>query len=150
MNRTHKITLAPSWKQGVLFAQHAGYACIAYNHALADFKAGLDEGEWRNDRMLRPRFKGTIYKAILACASAERSGCKTGRSSRARRRQATLKDVTRRVGVGVQLVAAGHEFVSPVASVVRLNRAIARECLRRARGSTVISVRSSHSALYAG
>ena len=47
MTRTHKIALAPNQEQGSLFAQHAGYARVAYNHALADFKAGLDEDEWR-------------------------------------------------------------------------------------------------------
>lgn len=56
MNRTHKIALAPNRRQGSVFAQYAGYARVAYNHALADFKVGLDEGEWRRERTLRPRF----------------------------------------------------------------------------------------------
>ena len=44
--KTHKIALAPTPAQGALLAQHAGYARVAYNHALADFKACLDRGEW--------------------------------------------------------------------------------------------------------
>ena len=62
MNRTHKIALSPNREQGALFAQHAGYARVAYNHALADSKAGLDEGEWRNDRTLRPRFNAVKFE----------------------------------------------------------------------------------------
>ena len=57
MNQTHKIALAPTW------AQHAGYARVAYNHALADFKVGLDEGEWRNERTLCPHFNAVKFKA---------------------------------------------------------------------------------------
>lgn len=62
MNRTHKIALAPTWTQGALFAQHAGYARVAYNHALADLKAGLDVGEWCGERTLRPRFNAVKFE----------------------------------------------------------------------------------------
>ena len=64
MLRTHLIALDPNDKQASALAQHAGYARVAWNHALADFKAGLDAGEFRNDRKLRPRFnevKATAY-----------------------------------------------------------------------------------------
>ena len=52
MLRAHKITLDVNNRQATLLAQHAGYARVAYNHALADFKAGLDIGEFRNDKPL--------------------------------------------------------------------------------------------------
>ena len=52
MIRTHKIALDPTAK----LARHAGYARVAYNHALADFKDGLDKGEWRTHYELRPRW----------------------------------------------------------------------------------------------
>ena len=56
MIRSHKIRLTPNNVQASLLAQHCGFARFAYNHALADFKSGLDEGEWRGDRTLRPRW----------------------------------------------------------------------------------------------
>ena len=56
MIRTHKIALDPTPSQARRLAQHAGYARVAYNHALADFKDGLDKGEWRTHYALRPRW----------------------------------------------------------------------------------------------
>ena len=56
MIRTHKIALDPTPRQARRLAQHAGYARVAYNHALADFKDGLDKGEWRTHYQLRPRW----------------------------------------------------------------------------------------------
>ena len=41
MLKTHKIALNPNNVQATQFAQHCGYARVAYNHALADFKEGL-------------------------------------------------------------------------------------------------------------
>ena len=43
--------------------QQAGYARFAYNWGVAEFKAGLDVGEWLSERTLRPRWnkvKGMI------------------------------------------------------------------------------------------
>lgn len=56
MIRSHKIALDPTPRQARRLAQHAGYARVAYNHALADFKDGLDRGEWRSHYELRPRW----------------------------------------------------------------------------------------------
>ena len=56
MLRTHKIALDPTNIQATLFAQHCGYARVAFNHALADFKDGLDNNEWRSHFDLRKRF----------------------------------------------------------------------------------------------
>ena len=56
MLKTHKIALDSNNVQSAQFAQHCGYARVAYNHALADFKAGLDEGDWRSNLDLRRRF----------------------------------------------------------------------------------------------
>ena len=52
----HKIALAPNKRQATALRQHCGAARVAFNHALADFREGLDAGEWRNDKTLRPRF----------------------------------------------------------------------------------------------
>ena len=64
MLKAQVIRLSPNNRQATLLAQHAGFARVAFNHALADFKDGLDEKEWRNDYLLRPRFnavKATLY-----------------------------------------------------------------------------------------
>ena len=57
MNITaHKIALDPNKRQATALRKHCGAARVAYNHALADFREGLDAGEWRGDMTLRPRF----------------------------------------------------------------------------------------------
>ena len=56
MLKSHRICLRPTAEQGSLFLQHAGYARFAYNWAVGEFKAGLDVGEWLNERTLRPRW----------------------------------------------------------------------------------------------
>ena len=63
MKRSHRVALKPTPEQESLFGQHAGYARFAYNWAVAEFKAGLDVGEWLTHRTLRPRWnrlKGMI------------------------------------------------------------------------------------------
>ena len=45
--RTHKIALVPNERQEEAFRRHAGYRRVAFNHMLADFKDGLNEGVWR-------------------------------------------------------------------------------------------------------
>ena len=56
MIRTHKIALKVNNKQATELARHCGYARVAYNHALADFKEGLDAGAFRSIFELRRRF----------------------------------------------------------------------------------------------
>ena len=57
MLKTHKIALDPETTcQATQFAQHCGYARVAYNHVLADFKDGLDNDEWRSHIELNKRF----------------------------------------------------------------------------------------------
>ena len=63
MKKSHRIALKPTPEQESLFGQHAGYARFAYNWAVAEFKAGLDVGEWLTEKTLRPRWnkvKGMI------------------------------------------------------------------------------------------
>ena len=71
MLKTHKIAMVTNSRQASLLAQHAGFARFAYNTALADFKAGLDAGEWLSDKALRPRFNA--IKRELAPWSAQLS-----------------------------------------------------------------------------
>ena len=56
MLKTHKIALDPNNVQATQFAQHCGYARVAYNHVLADFKDGLANDEWRSHIELNKRF----------------------------------------------------------------------------------------------
>lgn len=67
MLKTHKIALDPNNIQSTQFAQHCGYARVAYNHVLADFKAGLDEGQWRSHIELNKRFNATKHEQYDWC-----------------------------------------------------------------------------------
>ena len=67
MLKTHKIALDPNNIQSTQFAQHCGYARVAYNHVLADFKAGLDEGQWRSHIELNKRFNATKHERYDWC-----------------------------------------------------------------------------------
>ena len=67
MLKTHKIALDPNNVQATQFAQHCGYARVAYNHALADFKAGLDAGQWRSHIELNKRFNSVKREAYEWC-----------------------------------------------------------------------------------
>ena len=69
--KTHKVRLVTNNAEATLLARHQGYARFAFNHALADFREGLDAGEWRGDKTLRPRFNAV--KRTLAPWSASLS-----------------------------------------------------------------------------
>lgn len=56
MFAAHKIALAVNDREETLLRKHAGYARLAYNCGLADFKDGLDEDCWRTPYELRKRF----------------------------------------------------------------------------------------------
>ena len=56
MLRSHRICLKATPTQESDFQQHAGYAGLAYEWALGEFKAGLDVGGWLCERSLRPRW----------------------------------------------------------------------------------------------
>ena len=68
MLKTHKIALNPNNVQATQFAQHCGYARVAYNHALSDFKAGLDTGQWRSHIELCRRFNAIKYEQYDWCS----------------------------------------------------------------------------------
>ena len=76
MLRAHKIALDVNNRQASLLAQHAGYARVAYNHALADFKAGLDDGEFRNDMTLRPRWNAVKREKYPWCVALSQNAAK--------------------------------------------------------------------------
>ena len=62
MLKTHKIALDPNNLQATQLSQHCGYARVAYNTALADFKTGLDIGQWRSHTELCRRFNAIKTK----------------------------------------------------------------------------------------
>ena len=68
MLKTHKIALNPNNVQATQFARHCGYACVAYNHALSDFKAGLDTGQWRSHSELCRRFNAIKHEQYDWCS----------------------------------------------------------------------------------
>ena len=68
MLKSHRIALKSTPEQESLFGQHAGYARFAYNWALSEFKAGLDVGEWLNEKTLRPRWN-RVKRLIALWAS---------------------------------------------------------------------------------
>ena len=58
-HKTHKIALDPNNKQRNWFAQQCGYARFAYNHALSDFKTGLDNDNFQSWQTLNNNFNKT-------------------------------------------------------------------------------------------
>ena len=54
--KSHKIALRPTDTQKFWFSQQCGYARFAYNAALSDFKAGLDDDDFRSFIDLNNRF----------------------------------------------------------------------------------------------
>ena len=64
MIMAHKIALNPTHSQKRLLWEHVGYVRFAANRAIEDFREGLADGEWMNDKTLRPRWNAR--KAELA------------------------------------------------------------------------------------
>ena len=67
MLKTHKIALDPNNVQATQFAQHCGYARVAYNHVLADFKLGLNAGKWYSHIALNKRFNSVKHEQYEWC-----------------------------------------------------------------------------------
>ena len=67
MLKTHQIALDTNNVQATQFAQHCGYARVAYNHVLADFKNGLANGEWRSHIELNKRFNAVKREQYEWC-----------------------------------------------------------------------------------
>ncbi len=76
MLKTHTIALAPNNVQATQFAQHCGYARVAYNHGLADFKTGLDEGVWHSHIDLCRRFNAIKHDTYDWCGDMSQNASK--------------------------------------------------------------------------
>ena len=72
--KAHKMALRATEKQRSWFAQQCGYARVAYNYGLSDFKDGLSEDQWRSARTLRQRFNAAKREKFnWRCACDQRA-----------------------------------------------------------------------------
>ena len=67
----HKIALRATAKQRSWFAQQCGYARVAFNYGLSDFKDGLSKDEWRSARTLRQRFNAAKREKFEWCGACD-------------------------------------------------------------------------------
>ncbi len=74
--KTHLMALDPNNKQATLLARHCGYARVARNHALSDFKAGLAENEWRSGYTLNVRFNAVKHETYPWCKELDQRAAK--------------------------------------------------------------------------
>ena len=76
--KTHKIALKPNNKQATCLAQHCGYARVARNHALSEFKDALHRGEWMSDMDLRKSFNAAKDEKYSWCRGLSQNASKNG------------------------------------------------------------------------
>ena len=69
--KAHKIALRATEKQRSWFAQQCGYARVAYNYGLSDFKDGLSRNQWQSTRKLRQRFNAEKRKKFEWCGACD-------------------------------------------------------------------------------
>ena len=69
--KAHKIALRCSEKERSWFAQQCGYARVAFNYGLSDFKDGLSKDEWRSARTLRQRFNAEKREKFEWCGACD-------------------------------------------------------------------------------
>ena len=69
--KAHKIALRTTEKQRSWFAQQSGYARVAYNYGLSDFKDGLSKDEWLSARTLRQRFNAEKHEKLDWCGACD-------------------------------------------------------------------------------
>ena len=78
MQRAHRIRLSPTQAQAEEFRRHAGYARVAYNWAIGEFKAGLSVGDWCGDMTLRPRWNAVKRILYNWCDELSQNAGKVG------------------------------------------------------------------------
>ena len=69
--KSHKIPLRATEQQRSWFAKHCGYARVAFNYGLSDFKDGLSKDEWRSARELRQRFNANKRDTFDWCGACD-------------------------------------------------------------------------------
>ena len=74
MNRAHRIRLSPTAAQQEAFAQHAGFARVAYNWAVGEFSASLRAvDDWNAHHQLGARFNKVKYIIYPWCRELRKS-----------------------------------------------------------------------------
>ncbi len=69
--KAEKIALRATEKQRSWFAQQCGYARVAFNYGLSDFKDGLSKDEFRSARDLRKRFNTNKHEKFDWCRECD-------------------------------------------------------------------------------
>ena len=69
--QSHKIALRASDRHRAWFSQQCGYARLAHNYALSDFRDGLSKDEWRSRIELNNRFNAVKYEKFDWCEGCD-------------------------------------------------------------------------------
>lgn len=69
--KAHKIALRSTDKHRAWFSQQCGYARLAHNYALSDFKDGLSQDEWHSRIELNNRFNAVKYEKFDWCEAQD-------------------------------------------------------------------------------
>lgn len=69
--KSHKIALRAKEKQRSWFTQQCGYARVAFNYGLSDFKERLSKDKWRSARTLRQRFNTVKREKFEWCGECD-------------------------------------------------------------------------------
>ena len=73
----HQMALNPTRSQERLLWEHVGYARFAANRAIEGFQDGLADGQWRNDKKLRPRWNARTVRLLLRLLISARTRPRT-------------------------------------------------------------------------
>ena len=76
--KTHLIALKPNNKQATMLAKHCGYARVARNYALSEFKDKLHQGEFLSQMDLRKSFNAVKDEKFPWCRELSQNAAKNG------------------------------------------------------------------------
>lgn len=76
--KTHLIAMAPNNKQATRLAQHCGYARVARNYALSEFKDKLHLGKFPSEMDLRKSFNAVKDEKFPWCRGLSQNPAKNG------------------------------------------------------------------------
>ena len=76
--KTHLIAMKPNNKQKTMLAKHCGYARVARNYALSEFKDKLHQGEFPSHMDLRKSFNAVKDEKFPWCRELSQNAAKNG------------------------------------------------------------------------
>lgn len=76
--KTHLIALKPNNKQATMLAKHCGYARVARNYALSEFKDKLHQGKFLSQMDLRKSFNAVKDEKFPWCRELSQNAAKNG------------------------------------------------------------------------